>query len=367
MPIQRSATKHFQIARALRQRVSRMAPGQTLPTLSELQEEFQVAELTVTRALAQLRREGMIYRPAGRQRPIVAAISDQALARVAMIRPDYPSMDYEAISCAVVRAGRERNWVFDQISYRSLEGLELTRAIGDNDAAVLLPTSEPFPQHLLAVLDSPRRPMVVLQDPPQGVNVPSVRNDDVQVGRSLVEHVALLGHRRILLVVDQPVTCSSIADRIAGWRSAMREIGAEDVAELLVDCQVRPFDDSLHCSYEFFGRWLDEPHVAFTAVCCVSSAGALAVMRALRERGLAVPKDVSVIANASESDISAFTNPPLTTTEVGLSGYGQAVATLVEEALDKPGTPARQITIRPETIVRQSTALPPRSAGGARP
>jgi len=191
-----------------------MSPGQTLPTLAELRQEFQVAELTVTRALAQLRREGLIYRPDGRQRPVVAAISDRALARVAMIRPDYPSMDYEAIARAVVRAGRERDWVFDQVSYRSLEGLELTRAIGNNDAAALLPTSEPFPNHLLTALAAPRRPVVVLQEPPPGLDAPVVRNDDVLIGRSLVEHVAALGHSRILMVVDQPIACPSIADHV---------------------------------------------------------------------------------------------------------------------------------------------------------
>ena len=341
-----------------------MAPGQTLPTLTELQEEFQVAELTVTRALAQLRREGLIYRPAGRQRPIVAAISDRALARVAMIRPDYPSMDYEAISCAVVRAGRERDWVFDQISYRRMAGLELTRAIGDNDAAVLLPTSEPFPEHLLAVLSSPRRPVIVLQDPPQGVNAPSVRNDDVQIGRSLVEHVASLGHRRILMVVDQTMACPSITNRVNGWRHAMRQIDVSDTEGLLVDCHVRPFDDALFCSYEFLKRWLAGPHVDFTAACCTSTCGALALMRVLHEQGLTIPRDVSVIANAGESDIAPFVNPPLTATETGLSAYGQAVAELVEEALDKPGAPARQIEMKPSIVIRGSTACPSTHTGG---
>jgi len=340
-----------------------MSPGQTLPTLAEFRREFKVAELTVTKALAQLRREGLIYRPDGKQRPVVAKISDRALARVAMIRPDYPSMDYEAIARAVVRAGRERDWVFDLFSYRSMEGLELTRAIGNNDAAVLLPTSEPFPDHLLAAIVAPRRPVVVLQDPPCGIDVPSVRNDDVRIGRYLVEHVASLGHRRILLVVDQTIACPSISDRVFGWRQAMQQIGAINVTELLVDCQVAPFDDALLCSYEFFRRWLDGPHADFTAVCCTTSSGALAVMRALREQGVAIPQDVSVIANAGELDIAPFMNPPLTATEVGLSGYGRAVAELIDEALNKPGTPARQITIEPQTVVRQSTTDAPRCGG----
>jgi len=340
-----------------------MSPGQTLPTLAELRQEFQVAELTVTRALAQLRREGLIYRPDGRQRPVVAAISDRALARVAMIRPDYPSMDYEAIARAVVRAGRERDWVFDQVSYRSLEGLELTRAIGNNDAAALLPTSEPFPNHLLTALAAPRRPVVVLQEPPPGLDAPVVRNDDVLIGRSLVEHVAALGHSRILMVVDQPIACPSIADRVVGWRQAMQQLGVGNLTEFLVDCQVASFDDAVLCSYEFFRCWLDAPHADFTAVCCASSGGALAVMRALREKGVAIPQDVSVIANASELDIAAFINPPLTATEIDLSGYGQAVAELIDEALNTPGAPARQITIGPQTIVRQSTTNVPRRGG----
>lgn len=57
--------------------------------------------------------------------------------------------------------------------------------------------------------------------------------DDVQVGRLAEEYLAQRGHRRILAVSSEPMSRTKF-ERLAGWHSAMRELGIHDVASLLV-------------------------------------------------------------------------------------------------------------------------------------
>ena len=143
MPRTLQATRHFQLAQALRQQIRQLPPGSSIPTLNELMLEHGASQTTIDRALACLRREGLISRPAGKQRLVVNAVSDPAARRVAVIRPDYPSKTFDEVARAIVGQGRREDVKFDLVYYRSLQTLDLAHAAEDNDAAVLVTTSEP--------------------------------------------------------------------------------------------------------------------------------------------------------------------------------------------------------------------------------
>ena len=365
MPKTLPATKHFRLAQRLRGQIRGMQPGEPLPTVAELRKQHGVSQATVERALDRLRREGLITRPAGQLRVVVAQQSDPAAHRIAIIRPDYPSPTFEELARVIVAAGKRKDWAFELVSYRSLDGLNIRRSVGDNDGAVLLPHSEPFPDHLLTALRRPQRPLVIIQDPPPGLRVSSVRIDDEQVGRLAVQHLAGLGHRRILLFLSEPMAPSGEA-RAAGWRRQMTELGEMNLDELVVNSQLKPFDNSLLESYRYFSSWLDRPHPPFTAVFCAAWTGAVAVLRALREHDIAVPAQVSVIAHGGEGYIGPFLFPALTTVETDIVSYGQTVVDLLDRQLKDPTEPVQNLIVPSTLVLRNTTGPAPRNLRSGR-
>jgi len=358
MPKTLASTKHFRLAQQLREYIQRSSVGHVLPTVTEIMTQYNVSQATVDRAFIRLRQEGLVSRPTGRLRYVVAESSDPATVRIAVIRPDYPSPTYEELSRTIVAAGGSKNWAFQQVNYRSLEGLDLRRAIGENDAAVLLPTSEPFPQHLISSLRRPRQPVIVIQEPPPGLRVSSVAIDDVAIGQKAVDYLGSLGHRRILILLNEPSSPSRNL-RFDGWRNQMHAIGQTDYQSLIIDCDLEPFENSIIGAYTCFKKWLADPHPAFTAVFCPASTGAMAALRALREQGVRVPEDVSVISHGGEEQIGPFLHPALTALETDMVHYGTVLVKEIERQLSDPSAPVRQAVIPSHLVLRESVGPAP--------
>lgn len=87
---------------------------------------------------------------------------------------------------------------------------------------------------------------------------------------------------------------------------------------------------------------------------CGSDLMALGAIRAIRDRGLSVPGDVSVIG-FDDSPLVAFTDPPLTTVRQPVQAMGvAAVRMLLDEINGVPG-PKSEFMFEPELVVRGST------------
>lgn len=88
---------------------------------------------------------------------------------------------------------------------------------------------------------------------------------------------------------------------------------------------------------------------------------ALGAIRAARQLGLDVPRDISVVG-FDDSPLIAFTDPPMTTIRQPVTAMGQAaVRALLEEVGGTPA-PHSEFVFMTELVVRGSTASGPGSA-----
>jgi DNA-binding LacI/PurR family transcriptional regulator len=88
---------------------------------------------------------------------------------------------------------------------------------------------------------------------------------------------------------------------------------------------------------------------------------ALGVMRALGERGLRVPADVSIVGFDDVPE-AGFYLPPLTTVRQDFAQVGrQALNTLVDRMSGAIPPGPRVVRVAPELILRSSAAEPPPS------
>jgi DNA-binding LacI/PurR family transcriptional regulator len=161
-------------------------------------------------------------------------------------------------------------------------------------------------------------------------SVTSVAIDNMAGAAAATRYLFSLGHQAVYHVAG-PSSCLDAKERVDGWRQATREAGAPEPAVLVGDW-------SAASGYELGGRLAAEP--GLTAIFCGNDTRALGVMRALAERGLRVPDDVSIVGFDDVPE-AGFYLPPLTT---------------VRQTGAIPAGP--RVRVAPQLIVRASAAGP---------
>ncbi|MDI1459978.1 LacI family DNA-binding transcriptional regulator [Catellatospora sp. KI3] len=192
-------------------------------------------------------------------------------------------------------------------------------------------------------------PIVLVNGYAEGIEAPFISCDDRAAGELAVSHLVALGHKKIGLI-SGPDRYLPVQRKIEGYRSAMRRLLG------LTDTQINEM-----ISLSLFGveggdaaasRLLDRGVTGFV---CGSDLMALGAIRAVRQRGLQVPTDVSVVGY-DDSPLIAFTDPPMTTLRQPVRAMAvAAVRALVDEIKGHPA-PHSEYIFRPELVVRGSTA-----------
>src|SRR5579864_8174943 len=93
----------------------------------------------------------------------------------------------------------------------------------------------------------------------------------------------------------------------------------------------------------------------FTAVFAYNDISAIGAIWALRETGLRVPQDVSVVG-FDDIPGAAFANPGLTTVRQPLLRMGEIAAQTLVDQIEERAECVQEIAIEPQFVVRDSTA-----------
>ncbi|TCM47167.1 LacI family DNA-binding transcriptional regulator [Kribbella sp. VKM Ac-2568] len=203
----------------------------------------------------------------------------------------------------------------------------------------------------LTALDRARMPLVAI-DPLSlpSIEVASVGSTNAAGGVDATEYLVGLGHRRIAFV-GGPVTSTCGQARLHGYLAAMSN------ARLRVDTDLvshGPFvtPTGLAEGQRLLG--LGEPP---TAVIAGNDSIAIGVIEAARQRGLAVPADLSVVG-FDDTYLAESSTPPLTTVRQPLQEMGAfAFRTLLRVRDGKPPG-ARHTELATQLVIRSSTARP---------
>ena len=95
----------------------------------------------------------------------------------------------------------------------------------------------------------------------------------------------------------------------------------------------------------------------FTAIVCYNDLSAIGAIRALKDHGLRVPEDVSVVG-FDDIQSAAFHNPSLTTIRQPLNQMGTVAARILLQRIRGQATFPDSVPIQPELMVRESTGAP---------
>lgn len=352
MPIKVENTRHFELTQYMRSLVSKLPSGSSFPTMLELQESLGASQATIAKALSEMRREGLIFRPPNKKKYVVSERTGTPLLRFALLRSSYPSIDYDALSNSLLTAVSGSGGSLSILYLEAMSSQSFRSVIDGYDGIALLPSSKPLPGFILDYVHNPERPLVALQQKIEGSPASFVLLDEKAIGRKATSCLAGLGHKRIAVVVDQPRGYAT-QERVAGWRQAMKEAGLEDSGSLIVDCQVQPGENALNVSYARLKELLKKGLPDFSAAFCVSMCGGIALARACSETGIKIPDDLSVLPFSGESDMAPFIVPKLSSLEFDLAAFGRKAVDFLKEK-----SRSKIWMIEPYLEIRDSTAAP---------
>lgn len=170
--------------------------------------------------------------------------------------------------------------------------------------------------------------------------------DQYRGARAAVRHLAELGHERILHLAG-PQRAADAIERVRGWRDELAERRLEVVAPIHGDW-------SAASGYRL-GAELDVG--PGSAVFVANDHMAIGVLSALRERGLRVPDDVSVVGFDDVPE-SGYLYPALTTVRQDFAALGEHMMQKVLVAVEEPDSVTVDTPLPTRLVVRQSTRAP---------
>lgn len=209
----------------------------------------------------------------------------------------------------------------------------------------VLLAAEGFPD-LVVPADTPVVVAGERADVPGGLDV--VASDEAAGGRSAVGHLVDLGHRRIAHVTGSG---GPAAVRRTAAVARMAESG---IAPLVYGAG--PTSD--RTGYEGTRRALAD-HPDLTAVFAANDVMAMGAIAAVRDAGLRVPEDVSVIGH-DETPLASSPLLRLTTVDPHNAEVGRLAATRLVERIGTAERPVPTRVLVPPSLVVRSTTAPPR-------
>ena len=177
-----------------------------------------------------------------------------------------------------------------------------------------------------------------------------VRAADFEGGRLATEHLLSLGHLDILFVGAVNLGFQNNDQRYQGHLAALRAAGIEpDPAKLINSLHPFRADSAIAMGRQLAGR--DD----FSAICVSGDQYAVAIMAGLRERGVRVPEDISIVG-FDDVDIARMCTPTLTTIRQDGIGKGERAAEALFSLIVGENPDPADFTLPVELIVRGTTA-----------
>ncbi|MGE3193283.1 MAG: LacI family DNA-binding transcriptional regulator [Microbacteriaceae bacterium] len=167
--------------------------------------------------------------------------------------------------------------------------------------------------------------------------------DQYRGARSAVLHLIEQGHSTVLHLAGPPESPDAI-ERVRGWRDELSAHRLEIVEPPAGDWSARS-------GFELAGRLGIE---AGMSVFVANDHMAIGLLSALRERGLRVPEDVSVVGFDDVPE-AAYLYPPLTTVRQDFVALGGLLMQKVLIAVEEPDTASESTPLATTLQVRQST------------
>jgi LacI family transcriptional regulator len=301
--------------------------------------------------------EGMGYQP----NPFAQALRSQHSHTIGVMVPDIADP-----YCAQILRGIENSFLRssylpflvdiqnDRLRFKKYLNVLLGRRV---EGLIILANSLSFETELLSASESRKIPSVILGREPETDALSWVATDNQAGTQQALEHLYRLGHRKIAFIRGSSMIVDS-HHQWAGICSFAAAAGLELDPRLVVTLSdpFSSYEAGFECTKQLLAFELP-----FTALVAFDDMTAFGAIRALISAGLRVPLDCSVIG-FDDIPAAAFYNPALTSVREHMETLASMGAEILIEAIraHRKNTTVSPVhhKVKPELIVRESTAAP---------
>ncbi|WP_046215621.1 GntR family transcriptional regulator [Paenibacillus wulumuqiensis] len=340
---------------------SRLLPGSRLPSEHEIAEQFSVSRQTVRQALGELVREGWLNRMQGKGTFVADPVAK-------------PQEDNRIVGVITTYIS---DYIFPQIvqgieTRLRAEGYRLLLASTENDpvkereclemmlnqcpaALIVEPTrsgERSANLNYFLTMENREIPYLMINASYEEMDSPCLRMDDEQGGFLAAEHLIELGHRRIagFFKTDD----MQGVRRMRGFVAAHRKYGIPLQPSLIFtytteDKHIAPLEQTRQLIRQ------SEPERA-TGWVLYNDELAINLLQIVREAGLSVPDDLSMVG-FDDSFLATATEVKLTTLSHPKHALGTAAADMILQMMNGASSWEEKIHT-PELIQRDSTSAP---------
>lgn len=319
-----------------------------------------VSELTRTRVADAMRTLGYVAR-ADRRPPVARGLIGFVIEQLPF--PVFSDIFYGEVVRGIEQEAHEQGFT---TSFTVVEGARLQDARakvsqmlnGNRVRGLIVIGGSNLTDDLVAELAREGVPLVLLDNYLYQTPIDSIQMDHLIGGYLATRHLIELGHRAIGFIAG-PVKYKTLRDRADGYRRALHDAGLVDEPALVA---LPPGVPGSKKGYHEMRRLLALP-ARPTGVFAVSDKAAFGALDAIREAGLRVPDDISLVGFDDVHEAS-LTDPPLTTIAVPKQLMGRLAVRRLAELLSATGNGATvprspmKTVVPVGLIVRASTAAP---------
>jgi len=301
-----------------------------------------------TRERVKLKAKEMDYQRNARARALVMNKSEM----IGFILPDIENPFFSSLIRGAEEIAFERgfNLVICNTNWNiELEAKHLNLVIERKiDGILLVSCNEPNPT--LEKVLSLKLPLVFVSSPYPDADANFVGTDSEHGGYLAAKHLLELGHRKFV-VIGGRFNSEAIIQRFNGYKRALSEY---DIP--LEKSDVYLGDFSVDCGYNNIKKILNDRN-DFTAVLAFDDLLAIGIMNGLKESGLRIPSDISVIG-FDNIEAASFKGIDLTTISMDKSRMGKLAVDMLLDDLNckHESCVKKKIVLEQELIIRKSTA-----------
>jgi GntR family transcriptional regulator of arabinose operon len=309
-------SKHATLARSLRDQImsGELQPGDRLPSFAEFKAQFGVAPGTVEKVLTTLEREGLIERFHGKG---------------IFVAQKSTSPKCLGFLC---RQRGQKGWGL--FWTHLMEGIEAgAHAAGYSILLINPDTVADWKSKVDGIIYHEKESEILAQLPPHKsvrvmattTNMASVTCDDFGGTYKATEYLLNLGHRRIAYLTWPTHV------RLAGYHSALLDAGIEEKSDWV---RIFKGEDFETLGADNMRDWLatNWKELGCTALICHNDQTAIGVMAALKEHGVRIPEDISLIS-FDGTILCETAHPKLASIKVPLREIGLRAANFLIEQI----------------------------------
>ena len=200
---------------------------------------------------------------------------------------------------------------------------------------------------MIGQLQAIHMPLVLVENHIMNQKIPTVLGDNFMAGYTIMRHVLDCGHQAVA-VLKGPTKYSSLVQRLLGIYAAAGEAGIVIPREWMP----KPVSGHPHKGYMQMQEILRLPNLP-TAVVAISDKTALGAMEAIKEHGLRIPEDISIVSIDDIAE-SAYTRPPLTTIRIPKYEMGVVAFDKLQRLIHGDSELPVQSIVYSDLIVRES-------------